>query len=79
MKDELGALHSARGRSSTRHQTGQRHRHRLRPGVGAGTNRPADRNMITNNATGGSGSINTAGYSPQHRRQRPRQPWHHPR
>ena len=66
-------LHSAPlPRSSTRTSNPARHRHWLWPRRGrAGTDAGLpDRNMITGNATGGSGGINTAPAGPQHRRRR---------
>lgn len=66
MKDELGALHSVPAAVQLRQDikpgagvgTGSG------PGVGAGTDAGIpERNMITSNAAGGSGGINTAAYS----------------
>lgn len=66
MKDEIGQLHGAPAAAQFKQDikqgpgvgTGSG------PGVGAGTDAGVpDRNMITSNATGGSGGINTAAYS----------------
>ncbi|MFO1227259.1 TonB family protein [Roseateles sp.] len=66
MKDELGALHSAPAAAQFNQdiKPGRGIGTGSGPGVGAGTDAGLpDRSMITSNATGGSGGINTAGYS----------------
>lgn len=66
MKDEIGALHGAPAAAQLRQdiKQGPGVGTGTGPGVGAGTDAGVpDRNMITSNATGGSGGINTAAFS----------------
>ncbi|PTT81278.1 energy transducer TonB, partial [Pelomonas sp. HMWF004] len=66
MKDEIGALHGVPAAVQLRQdiKQGPGVGTGTGPGVGAGTDAGVpDRNMITSNATGGSGGINTAAYS----------------
>lgn len=66
MKDELGAMHGAPAAAQLRQdiKPGTGVGTGTGPGVGAGTDPGLpDRNMITSNAAGGSGGINTAAYS----------------
>ncbi len=66
MKDEIGALHAAPAAVQLRQdiKQGPGVGAGVGPGVGAGNEAGLpDRNMITSNAAGGSGGINTAAYS----------------
>lgn len=66
MKDEIGALHGAPAAAQFKQdiKVGPGVGTGTGPGVGAGTEAGVpDRNMITSNAAGGSGGINTAGFS----------------